>query len=38
MEDAVDIHQLTVNYEKTSALWDINVSIPRGSLVGVIWP
>ncbi len=38
MEDAVDIHQLTVNYEKTSALWDINVSIPRGSLVGVLGP
>lgn len=38
MEKAIDIHQLTVNYEKTSALWDINVSIPRGSLVGIIGP
>jgi manganese/zinc/iron transport system ATP- binding protein len=38
MEDVIDIHQLTVNYEKTSALWDINVSIPKGSLVGVIGP
>lgn len=38
MKAAVDIHQLTVNYEKTSALWDINVSILKGSLVGVIGP
>ncbi len=38
MKHAIDIHQLTVNYEKTSALWDINVSIPSGSLVGIIGP
>ena len=38
MEEIIDIYQLTVNYEKTSALWDINVSIPKGSLVGVIGP
>ncbi|MCB1107091.1 MAG: metal ABC transporter ATP-binding protein [Chlamydiia bacterium] len=38
MEETIDVHQLTVSYEKTSALWDINVSIPRGSLVGIIGP
>lgn len=38
MNHAIDIQQLTVNYEKTSALWDINVSIPCGSLVGIIGP
>ncbi len=38
MDKAIDIHQLSVNYEKTSALWDINVSIPKGSLVGIIGP
>ncbi len=38
MANALDIHQLTVNYEKTSALWDINVSISSGSLVGIIGP
>ncbi|MDJ0652212.1 MAG: metal ABC transporter ATP-binding protein [Simkaniaceae bacterium] len=38
MKYAIDIHQLTVNYEKTSALWDINVSVPGGSLVGIIGP
>jgi len=38
MKDVIEIHQLTVNYEKTSALWDINVSIPKGNLVGIIGP
>ena len=38
MKDTIDIHQLTVKYDKTSALWDLNVSIERGSLVGVIGP
>ena len=38
MDKAIDIHQLSVNYEKRSALWDINVSIPKGSLVGIIGP
>ena len=38
MDQAIDIYQLNVNYEKTSALWDINVSIPKGSLVGIIGP
>ena len=37
-DKAIDIHQLSVNYEKTSALWDINLSIPKGSLVGIIGP
>ncbi len=34
----INIHQLTVNYEKTSALWEINLSIPEGSLTGIIGP
>ncbi|MEM8727886.1 MAG: metal ABC transporter ATP-binding protein [Chlamydiota bacterium] len=38
MKHAVDIRQLTVNYEKTSALWDIDVSIPGGNLVGIVGP
>lgn len=38
MKEAVDIHQLTVNYDTTSALWDLHVTIPMGSLVGVIGP
>ena len=38
MEDAIQIRQLTVNYEKISALWDIDLSIPKGVLVGIIGP
>jgi manganese/zinc/iron transport system ATP- binding protein len=38
MKKAIEIYQLSVNYDKTSALWDINVSIPEGSLVGIIGP
>lgn len=32
------VEQLTVNYDKTSVLWDVNFSIPEGKLVGVIGP
>lgn len=38
MKKAIDIRHLSVNYDKTSALWDINVSIPQGTLVGIIGP
>lgn len=38
MNGAIDVEQLTVNYERTSVLWDINFSIPKGKLVGVIGP
>lgn len=38
MKEAIDIRHLSVNYDKTSALWDINVMIPKGVLVGVIGP
>ena len=34
----LEVEQLTVNYEKTSVLWDINFSIPEGKLVGIIGP
>ena len=34
----IEVHQLTVNYEKTSALWDLHFSIPEGKLVGIIGP
>ncbi len=35
---ALQVHQLTVNYDKTPVLWDISLSIPQGVLVGVIGP
>lgn len=35
---ALEINQLSVNYDKTLVLWDISLSIPQGSLVGIIGP
>jgi manganese/zinc/iron transport system ATP- binding protein len=38
MEDEITVRSLTVNYDKKPVLWDINLDIPRGSLVGIIGP
>jgi manganese/zinc/iron transport system ATP- binding protein len=35
---ALEVQQLTVNYDKTAVLWDINFSLPAGKCVGVIGP
>lgn len=35
---ALQVHQLTVNYEKTPVLWDISLEIPYGQIVGIIGP
>lgn len=35
---AIEVHQLTVNFENTSALWDLNFSVPQGELMGIIGP
>jgi len=32
------IQQLTVNYDKTPVLWDINIEIPQKKLIGIIGP
>jgi manganese/zinc/iron transport system ATP- binding protein len=37
-EFALSIHQLSVNYEKKAALWDIDLKVPQGKLVAVIGP
>src|SRR5919205_4358041 len=34
----LDIHHLTVNYDKTPVLWDISLSVPPGVLVGIVGP
>lgn len=37
-QPVLQIHQLTVNYDKTPVLWDISLAIPPGNLVGIIGP
>jgi manganese/zinc/iron transport system ATP- binding protein len=33
-----EVHQLTVNYDKTPVLFDISLEVPKGKLVGIIGP
>lgn len=35
---ALHVEQLSVNYDKTPVLWDLNLSIPQGKLVGIVGP
>lgn len=35
---ALDVKQLTVNYDKVPVLWDINFSIPSANIIGIIGP
>jgi manganese/zinc/iron transport system ATP- binding protein len=35
---ALEIQQLTVNYEKTCVLWDLSLEVPEGKLVAIIGP
>lgn len=35
---ALKIENLTVNYDKTPVLWDINFIIPQGKIVGILGP
>jgi manganese/zinc/iron transport system ATP- binding protein len=37
-EIALEVHDLTVSYERKPVVWDIDCSIPKGSLVGVVGP
>lgn len=37
-ELAIQVHQLTVNYDKTPVLWDISLQVPCGKIVGIIGP
>lgn len=38
MQNAIEIENLTVTYDKTAVLWDISLTIPKGKLVGIIGP
>jgi manganese/zinc/iron transport system ATP- binding protein len=35
---AVEIHDLTVAYRETPVLWDVDLTIPRGTLAAIIGP
>lgn len=35
---AIEVFHLSVNYDKTPVLWDINLKVPRGNLVGIVGP
>jgi manganese/zinc/iron transport system ATP- binding protein len=35
---ALEVRQLMVNFDTTSALWDISLSVPSGLLVGIVGP
>lgn len=34
----VDVHNLTVSYENKPVLWNIDLTLPKGALVGIIGP
>ncbi len=38
MNTAIDIHDLTVIYDRKPALWSVDVAIPSGSVIGVLGP
>lgn len=35
---AIEVHDLTVTYHRKPALWDVDLELPKGVLVGVIGP
>ncbi len=34
----IEIHDLTVSYDKKPVLWDIDLTLPQGKLIGIIGP
>ena len=38
IESALEIHDLTVAFDKKPVLWNIDLMIPQGKLVGIIGP
>ena len=38
MIPALQVSQLSVNYDQTPALWDVSLQVPAGEIVGIIGP
>ena len=38
MTVAIDVHDLTVAYNRKPVLWDVDVQIPAGRLVAIVGP
>ncbi len=38
MQTALEVHNLTVSYNRRPVLWDIDFSLPEGQLIGIIGP
>src|SRR5689334_12512134 len=34
----IEVHDLTVSYDKKPVLWNIDVAIPEGQIIGIIGP
>lgn len=34
----IEVHDLTVSYDKKPVLWDIDLTLPKGQLIGIIGP
>jgi manganese/zinc/iron transport system ATP- binding protein len=37
-EPAIEVHDLTVAYDRKPVLWDVDISIPSGKLVAIVGP
>ena len=35
---ALEVHDLTVSYHRRPVLWNVDLAVPQGNLVGIIGP
>ena len=35
---ALEVHDLTVSYQRKPVLWNVDLAVPRGKLVGILGP
>ena len=38
MNKAIEVHDLTVSYDKKPALWNVDFDLPEGKIIGIIGP